>query len=72
MRHRCPAPLPSHAPRGLAEVGFTHPEERARLARCPHGRGAALAFVCLLCLPRALAAAPRPRGSGRRSASAAG
>jgi hypothetical protein len=68
-----PGPLPSPAPWGRAEAALTHREEWARLARCPHGRRAAPAFVCLLCLPRArAAAAARPLGSGPRTPSAAG
>ncbi|XP_070329846.1 transcription initiation factor TFIID subunit 4-like [Odocoileus virginianus] len=59
---------------GRAEAALTHREEWARLSRCPQGRPAAPAFVYLLCLPRALAAAAaaRPLGSRTGTPSAAG
>lgn len=75
-RSRCAtaarAPPVPRAP-GSTEATLTHREEWTRLAPCPLGRPAAPAFVCLLCLPRALAAtAARPLGSGPGTPSAAG
>ena len=68
-----PAPRPSHALQA-APRRLLHREEWARLSRCPQGRPAAPAFVYLLCLPRALAAAAaaRPLGSRTGTPSAAG
>lgn len=66
------APPVPRAP-GRVEAALTHREEWARLSRCPHGRSTAPAFVYLLCLPRALAAAAaRPLGSRPGTPSAAG
>ncbi|XP_006866494.1 PREDICTED: basic proline-rich protein-like [Chrysochloris asiatica] len=66
------APPVPRAP-GRTVAALTHREEWAGLARYPHGRPAAPAFVCLLCLPRALAVeAARPLGSRPGTPSAAG